>query len=252
MSDVDLKKLTEPFPRTAIKSRTGGGGKKLDYIEGHTVIHRLNDATGNHWSLELRALDTMQLGSRTLLRAHVALTIPGLGTREHIGVQAVDERGGEDLVKGAVTDALKKSATLFGVGLELFGPDYEAGEITDAPPRNRSTTRNTVPDAPQAPSRHETPEKVSEHPTMDQRGLTAIFAQINKRGVSNDDLHTIVRHRYGVESLKELRVDHGRDLYTLLQKSTDDDLKHELWLANGSPEPAQAEMMPDTAGRARA
>ena len=29
--------------------------------------------------------------------------------------------------KGAVTDALKKSATLFGVGLELYGEYYEAG-----------------------------------------------------------------------------------------------------------------------------
>ena len=28
--------------------------------------------------------------------------------------------------KGAVSDALKKAATLFGVGLELYGPDYEA------------------------------------------------------------------------------------------------------------------------------
>jgi len=251
MSEINLEKLTEPFPRTAIKSRTGGGGKKLDYIEGHTVIHRLNDATGNHWDLELRALDTMQLGTRTMLRAHVALTLPGLGTREHIGIQMVDERGGEDLVKGAVTDALKKAATLFGVGLELYGEDYAAIDTSNAPPRNRSTSRNTVPEPPQSPVANERPAQVSEHPTMDQRGLTAIFALTNQRGISNDELHTIVRHRYGVESLKELRVDHGRDLYTLLQKSTDDDLKHELWLANGSPEPAQAEMIPDTAGRHR-
>lgn len=252
MSDINLGKLTEAFPRNAIKTRRGGGGKDLQYVEGHTVIHRLNDATGNQWNLELRALDTMQLGNRTMLRAHVALTLPGLGTREHIGIQMVDERGGEDLVKGAVTDALKKAATLFGVGLELYGPDYEAVERPDAPPRNRVTSRNTFPDAPQSPTANETREKASEHPTMDQRGLTAIFALTNQRGISNDDLHTIVRHRYGVESLKALRVDHGRDLYTMLQKSTDDDLKHELWLANGSPEPEQADMLPDVAGRARA
>ena len=125
-------------------------------------------------------------------------------------------------------------------------------KVKDAPPRTRSTSRNPVPEPPQSPVANERPAQVSEHPTMDQRALTAIFALIHKRGISNDELHTIVRHRYGVESLKELRVDHGRDLYTLLQKSTDDDLKHELWLANGSPEPAQAEMMPDTAAKARA
>ena len=252
MSDIS-KALGEPFPRSAIKHRTGGGGKSLAYVEGHTVIHRLNDATGNSWSLEVRSIDSFTLGARTLLRAHVALTIPGLGTREHIGVQAVEERGGEDLVKGAITDALKKAATLFGVGLELYGPDYEAGEVNDAPPRNRSTSRNTLPDAPQGPPRDETSVQASEHPTMDQRALTAIFALTKNRGVSNDELHAIARHRYGVDSLKALRVDHGRDLYLMLQKETDDGIKHEIWLANGSPEPTQqTEMMPDVAGRARA
>ncbi len=48
-----------------------------------------------------------------------------------MGVQKVSERGGEDLVKGAITDAMKKAATLFGVALELYGPDY--GAEPDAP-----------------------------------------------------------------------------------------------------------------------
>ena len=168
----------------------------------------------------------------------------------------------KDFIEKAETKAIGRALAALGYGTQ-FAPDMDDGSANDrpvdapvqrqdAPPRNRSTSRNTVPDAPQSPVANKRPAQVSEHPTMDQRALTAIFALTNQRGVSNDDLHTIVRHRYGVESLKQLRVDHGRDLYTLLQKSTDDDLKHELWLANGSPEPAQAEMMPDTAGRARA
>ena len=167
----------------------------------------------------------------------------------------------KDFLEKAETKAIGRALGALGYGTQ-FAPDLNDGSEQDrpvdspvprqdAPPRNRSTSRNTVPDAPQSPVANERPAQVSEHPTMDQRGLTAIFALTNQRGISNDELHTIVRHRYGVESLKELRVDHGRDLYTLLQKSTDDDLKHELWLANGSPEPAQAEMIPDTAGRHR-
>src|SRR6478609_11570926 len=138
--------LGEPFPKSALKQRQGQGSRQFTYVEGHTVIHRLNDATSNTWDLQIIDIDTMQLGPKSLVRAHVALTIPGLGRREHIGVQAVDERGGEDLVKGAITDALKKAATLFGVGLELYGPDYEAGELPALPNRDRSTTRNVVPD----------------------------------------------------------------------------------------------------------
>ncbi len=115
-------KLMEPFPREAIKTRQGGGNTRLSYIEGHTVIHRLIAATDNRF--DLRVLNVEQKGD--LLTALVELTIPGLGSRQHMGVQKVSERGGEDLVKGAITDAMKKAATLFGVGLELYGPDYGA------------------------------------------------------------------------------------------------------------------------------
>jgi hypothetical protein len=126
---TDIPLLTKPFPPAAIKQRVVGGGKSLSYIEGHTVVNRLNAATGNCWDLEVLSIDMMTIGSTQVLRAHVRMTIPGLGSREHVGVQAIQERGGEDLVKGAVTDAIKKTASLFGVGIDLYGLDYEGHGI---------------------------------------------------------------------------------------------------------------------------
>jgi hypothetical protein len=114
--------LGKPFPKEAVKQRPGGGSKMLDYIDGTAIIRRLNDATGNNWSFHLTRLEW----HADLLMATGELTIPGMGTRTGIGVQKVSERGGEDLVKGASTDALKKAATLFGVALELYGPDIES------------------------------------------------------------------------------------------------------------------------------
>ena len=131
---VDMYKLTTPFPPQALKQRVVGGGKALTYVEGHVVIHRLNDATGNDWSFKVIDLSHVPAGTtskglpQTLYTATVELCIPGLGCRQQVGVQMFSENAGEDLVKGAVTDGLKKAATLFGVGLELYGPDYEAGE----------------------------------------------------------------------------------------------------------------------------
>ena len=122
--------LNRPFPQTAIKERRGGGGKMLDYLEGHTVIHRLNEATGGNWDFVV--VDISWDERLELYRAHVRLTIPGLGTREHIGVQAVKENAGEDLIKGAITDALKKAATLFGVGLHLYGNNWEHEQAFNA------------------------------------------------------------------------------------------------------------------------
>ena len=118
--------LMRPFPESAIKQRQGGGGRMLSYLQGHTVIHRLIEATANQFDVVVT--DLKREGD--LMLATVALTIPGLGTRQHIGVQVMSNTaGGEDVVKGAITDAIKKAATLFGVGLELYGPDYESGEV---------------------------------------------------------------------------------------------------------------------------
>lgn len=147
---VNLEILTRPLPNSAIKTRKGGGNKDLRYVEGHTVIHRLNEATGNNWSLSILDISERTLGKQTLLTARVALTLPGLGSREAIGVQLVSDNGGEDLAKGCITDGLKKAATLFGVGLELYGPDYESAPA--APPQHPTQPRNgqagaTAPDA---------------------------------------------------------------------------------------------------------
>jgi recombination DNA repair RAD52 pathway protein len=124
LSEVNKDLLTKKFPREAIRSRKGGGNKSLDYVEGHTVIQRLNDATGNCWDWRLDKVEH----DGDLFLAYGTLTIPGLGSRQGIGVQKVAPNSGEDLIKGVSTDALKKAATLFGVALELYGPDYEAEE----------------------------------------------------------------------------------------------------------------------------
>lgn len=138
-----LEALGKPFPRSAIKQRQGGGGKALSYVETHTVINRLNSATNGDWTFHVRDVQWRN----DLLMVLGELTIPGLGTRSGFGVQKVSDRGGEDLVKGASSDALKKCATLFGVALELYGPDYEA-DVSATP--QRAPQRATRPqDTPQ-------------------------------------------------------------------------------------------------------
>lgn len=127
VSKTNLEELTKPFPENCLKTRKGGGNSTLTYIPGHLIIRRLNEATGNDWTFcVVSETETPQPDGKILIKVRVALTIPGHGTREGIGVQIVSEKGGEDLYKGALTDAVKKAATFFGVGLELYGPDLEA------------------------------------------------------------------------------------------------------------------------------
>ncbi|MFH1930630.1 MAG: Rad52/Rad22 family DNA repair protein [Pseudomonadota bacterium] len=45
--------LEKPFAPEQIKQRDGNFGKTLDYVEGHAIIQRLNDAFDAKWSFEI-------------------------------------------------------------------------------------------------------------------------------------------------------------------------------------------------------
>ena len=131
--------LEKPFAPDQIKQREGNFGRMLDYIEGHTIIQRLNDAFDAEWSFriisheivkevdevlvlgELKAFDIVksQFGSSKIKRARETGEIISLA----------------DDLKSAATDALKKTATLLGVGLQLYNGDN--GKTKNPPPRRQ-------------------------------------------------------------------------------------------------------------------
>lgn len=127
LSRAILDLLSQPFPADKIKYReAGNSGKQLAYLETMTVIEHLNEHAPR-WNLTIIDQSIHPFGQtsrgsqRLLLKATVSLYIEGIGSRSHVGVQVVNaEDGGEDLWKGAVSDALKKAASLFGVGKELY------------------------------------------------------------------------------------------------------------------------------------
>lgn len=138
--------LRKPFERHEVKQRPAGGGRSVDYVEGHTVITRLIEATGNQFDVKVLKIEQ----SGELYMATVEVTIPGLGSRQHIGVQLVRDRDGEDIVKGCVTDAIKKVATLFGVGLELYEDDPPAARPATQQRPQATDDEWNVPPHPQS------------------------------------------------------------------------------------------------------
>lgn len=116
--------LEAPFDAHQIKWRQGAYGKDLAYLDGPTVFRRLNECT-NSWSFEIvksSFVDMVQKGGEIvnvmIVEGH--LEIPELGKRPGTGVQVIKDGSGEDMYKGAQTDAIKKAASLFGVGLHLY------------------------------------------------------------------------------------------------------------------------------------
>lgn len=112
---LDYEKLTAPFDKSDHKTRAGAGNQQFTYIEGYVYINRLNEFGGT-WHLTMK--EWFKEGDAFYVVA--ALTIEGLGTRDGMGVQKIVDRAGEDLLKGALTDALKNAAKYFGMGIELY------------------------------------------------------------------------------------------------------------------------------------
>jgi hypothetical protein len=115
--------LENTFAPDQIKQRNGSFGRTLDYIEGHSVIQRLNEAFDGCWSFEIISHDI--LDEEVMVQGK--LSADGV-VKTQFGsssiTRAKDDGGIISLaadLKAAATDSLKKCATLLGVGLYLYG-----------------------------------------------------------------------------------------------------------------------------------
>ena len=122
----DLLALALPFDKSAESSMVKGG-TKLTYIPVAEVIHRLNEVLAYNWGYTVVSYQRDPLDPDYVV-AHVSMKVyidgepvirDGFG-----GVKIKRTRDGAivdlgDEYKGAVSDALKKAAQSFGVGLYL-------------------------------------------------------------------------------------------------------------------------------------
>lgn len=140
--------VIRPIPDQLIKQRPGGGGKTLSYLSGNTVIDLLNEAFDYLWSWEQLEQwvqesqpkfnpkydkEPVPQGPVAHVKGRLTVYIPqedgtmfalsktGYGSKAILGSQADQE----SIFKAAGTDALKKAASLFGIGLELYRDEDE-------------------------------------------------------------------------------------------------------------------------------
>ena len=114
--------LEQAFSEDQVKYRDGNFGQTLAYVPGHTVIERLNQAFEGLWSFEITAHEIHQDEVIVIGR----LSAEGI-TKTQFGSSRITKarETGQmvslaDDLKAATTDALKKCATLLGVGLHLY------------------------------------------------------------------------------------------------------------------------------------
>ena len=130
--------LEQPFEEHQIKYRPGSFGKTLAYIEGHEVIKRLNLAFQGKWSFEIVAheikdTEVLVVGKLICPDANIIKMAFG-GSKVTVNTDTGEEISIVDDLKAAATDALKKAASLLGVGLHLYESSNERKRgCTDAP-----------------------------------------------------------------------------------------------------------------------
>jgi hypothetical protein len=121
---MNREQLEKPFDPEQIKQREGNFGKTLFYVDGAAVLQRLNEAFEAEWSFSILEHWIIKETDEVLvigqLRAgNVVKTQFGSSriTRARESGEPIDF--GNDY-KAATTDAIKKCASLLGVGLHLY------------------------------------------------------------------------------------------------------------------------------------
>ena len=128
------QRLAAPFETTFRDQR---GGVELEYITGEQCVSRLNQVLGPvAWSFVVREHGLNAEADEIWVLGELTVTLDGVtATRQQFGSQKIKRarQTGNPLdigfdLKGATTDALKKCASLVGVGLYLSRKEAPTAE----------------------------------------------------------------------------------------------------------------------------
>ena len=120
LSQETVAKLRTPVPAEEVRwkaqvvDKDQGRAMMVAYVDARWVSEKLDEATGGDWEYRYELLELV--GDSVVVKG--VLTVCGV-TREDVG----QYHGGQDSdsFKAAVSDALKRSAVLFGVGASVYG-----------------------------------------------------------------------------------------------------------------------------------
>lgn len=212
MDHEKLRVLSRPF--TDIKTRPGRNGGAISYIEGHAIVQRLNEAFGGDWSFKV--MEHQVLEGEVVVLGEVRA---GEMVKQAFGGSEVTRtRDGKvvsiaDDLKSAATDALKKAATLLGVGLHLYGPEEVAQPVASKAP---SAGPKLVPAAKPQEEGEEPGVPDANRLTRKQAEFIAKLARTN--GLSKAEVDELARGRYG-KSSSYLTVREASDFIKVLNNA---------------------------------
>ncbi len=189
--------LEQPFDPAQIRQRQGPFGNRLDYVEGHAVIQRLNDALDGDWSFEVVEHGVLEQHDEILVLGRLST---GTVTKTQFGSSAITraKETGEvvslaDDFKAAATDALKKCATQLGVGLYLYKNGNGQGKDPSVPARHNGNGNRVNGNGRLSPKQH-----------------SYILRLIGEAGITRNDFDRQCVERFGTSLDHLSRADASR------------------------------------------
>ncbi len=133
LDEAQVDFLLQRTPKNEIKMRQGRGGMQFAYVEHGYVTERLNLVFGFNWDFDI--VDKQILEDEVIVEAKLTVRTPkgqtivktqfgGADIKRHTsGAKMGRPLSIADDYKAAGSDALKKCASLLGIGLDLYGRD---------------------------------------------------------------------------------------------------------------------------------
>ncbi len=195
-----MKMIQTPTPPEFIKTRKGKGNKEFTYIEGGYVIAQLNKIFSPlGWEVIYRD----RLIDPNVVVVTATLTIKHFKT----GYQVSKESSGAkdrvsgislgDTIKAAETDALKKAASKFGIGLDVYWGQLDVDKL---PKGATGVMDKDLFDEPKKPGAK---EKVKQEQAKELK----IFEAAMRKVKSENDITILGAYRQNIQSFEGLMSD---------------------------------------------
>src|SRR5581483_10560270 len=150
--------LAAPFDSTFRDVR---GGVELEYITGEQAVSRLNEVLGvGGWSFRVLEHGIHAEADEVWVLAEITASVDGASVlRQQFGSQKIKRARSSGVpldigfdLKGAATDALKKCASLLGVGLYLSRKEAPGAAGETAAPNGHANGATTAPESARQPA----------------------------------------------------------------------------------------------------
>jgi hypothetical protein len=201
---MDTQIIEQEFDKSLIKTRKGRSGNRLSYIETPEYIKRLNLAFDYNWSFQIEE-ERVESG---FIVVRGRLTAEGVSKSQYGTSQITLSKDTGEVVaigddyKAAGSDALKKCASLFGIGLHLYNGSNGAGK-TNGKGMNK-------------------PSGNKGNGNVTKAQLSKIKSLRTGLGMSSDDVLDLIERMYNTRDPKGINKEMATAVISVLEKQREE------------------------------